>query len=204
MNESKSQEGKGGLPHIGDGQAAGQHGGNGGEERHEQPQQVEVFVQGEGVTEVQLLKLPGHTHVSEIITIMRGKGLAPEAVIVLLEDQDGELPHHTQLHDLHAGHHHEGHPRRPHLHCHRCHQIQVSVAFNTTEARDFPPSATVGRVKEWADKTFELKGQDATDFGLQVSGTGARPDEDIHIGTLVKPGHCQLQFTLARKKLVQG
>jgi hypothetical protein len=78
------------------------------------------------------------------------------------------------------------------------------VTYNGTESHAFPPSTTIGRVKKWADKEFGLKGQDATDLVLQISGTTTKPEEDIHIGTLVKHPHCALSLDLVPKKFVQG
>lgn len=162
------------------------------------PTMIELFVQAEGVADMQLLKVPDDARVSDVIVALRGKGLTVvEDLVVMLEDEESELPHSARLRDLKIGH-------RRRLHCHRCRRIQVSVSYNGVETGSFPPSATIGRVKKWADKEFGLKGQDATDLALQISGTTNKPEEDVHIGTLVRHPNCELRLELVPKKFVQG
>lgn len=166
------------------------------------PQNIELFVQGENVANIELITLPSEARVRDIVEAMKAKGLAHhgdnETIIVLLEDDEHELVLDARLHDLGVRH-------RQRLHCHRCHRVHVGVTFNGIEKmHSFPTSATVGRVKGWADEKFELEGVDAVEQELQVCGTTTRPTEDMHIGTLVHHPHCDLRFTLAPKERVQG
>ena len=73
-----------------------------------------------------------------------------------------------------------------------------------TKAQAFSPSATIGKIKRWADDEFGLKGVDATEHALQICGTSTRPDLDVHVGSLVKHPHCQICFDLVPKKRVEG
>lgn len=163
---------------------------------------IELFVQGENVSDIELIKLPGDARVSDIVEAMKAKGLAHDAggesVAVMLEDEEAELPLSARLRDLGIG-------QRRRFHCHRCRRVKVSVTFNGVEkTHPFATSATIARVKAWADEKFGLEGVDATEQELQVSGTSTRPAEDTHIGTLVRHPACTLNFTLAPKERVQG
>ena len=83
----------------------------------------------------------------------------------------------------------------------------MTVNFNVDQkTKTFPPSATVGRVKKWAvgEHGFDLKGVDATEHLLQLCGSTDRPDEDIHIGTLVTAPACSLCFDLVPKQRIEG
>ncbi|MCZ7600609.1 MAG: hypothetical protein M5U09_26750 [Gammaproteobacteria bacterium] len=96
---------------------------------------------------------------------------------------------------------------RGRVHVHRCRRVAVSVNFNgDTTGEDFPPSATVGRVKKWAvsKKAFNLQSVDATEHVLQMCNSSTRPDEDVHIGTLVTAPDCRLCFDLVAKQRVEG
>lgn len=166
---------------------------------------VEIFVQGEGVPEIQLVRVPRDGTVRDVIKAVRantagGTSLpgADEEIVVFLEDSERELGLDARLREAGVGHRHR-------LHCHRCRRIEVSVSFNgESRSRSFPPSQTVAKVKRWADDQFGLKGVDATEHALQVCGTGSRPDEDVHIGALVRHPSCKLCFDLVPKKRVEG
>ncbi len=94
---------------------------------------------------------------------------------------------------------------RERIHIHRCRKIKVSVNFNGKEAAEsFPPSKTIAKVKRWADKQFGIEGVDATEHALQICGTAKRPDEDTHLGTLVRSRNCEVCFDLVPKKRVEG
>ncbi len=81
----------------------------------------------------------------------------------------------------------------------------MTVNFNGEhKSHPFTPSKTVGKVKKWADDKFGLKGVDATEHALQICATTTRPDEDVHIGSLVRFPDCKLCFDLVPKKRVEG
>jgi hypothetical protein len=163
---------------------------------------MEIFLQGEGVPEIQIVHVPIESTVRDIIVAAHSGGIhlsgGPEELVVLIEDSDRELELDIRLKDAGIGHRHR-------LHCHRCRQVEVTVNFNgTSKSHSFPPSKTVAKVKRWADDKFELKGVDATEHALQICGTNKRPDEDTHIGSLVEYPNCKLCFDLVPKKRVEG
>jgi hypothetical protein len=165
---------------------------------------IEMFLQMEGITDVMLVRVPQNGAVRDIIEAARAKGVTVpsggENVFVLLEDSDEVLELDKELKEAGIG-------NRQRVHCHRCRRIEVTINFNgRTESKAFPPSTAVKRVKRWADAKdqFDLKGVDTTDHVLQICGTSVRPDEDIHIGTLVRHPNCKLCFDLVPKVRVEG
>lgn len=92
-----------------------------------------------------------------------------------------------------------------HLHCHRCHRIEVSVNFQgETKTRKFAPNARIARVRRWALRAFQLTGPAASDFILQLCGSdqGTRPNQDL--AELVTPGTCSICFDLTKEVTPQG
>jgi hypothetical protein len=97
--------------------------------------------------------------------------------------------------------------RRSRVHLHRCRQVAVTVNFNADQkAESFPAATTVARVMKWAvsKRGFNLSDVDATEHLLQICGSTDRPDEDVHIGTLVQAGACAVCFDLVPKQRVEG
>lgn len=163
---------------------------------------IEIFLQGEGIPEIQIVRVPHNGTVRDLIAAATSGGLRlggrAEEIIVLIEDSDHELELDVRLTDAGIGHRHR-------IHCHRCRHVEVSVNFNgASKSHPFPPSTTVAKVKRWADDKFGLKGVDATEHALQICGTNKRPDEDTHIGSLVEHPNCKLCFDLVPKKRVEG
>ena len=166
--------------------------------------EIEVFLQGEGLPEIALVRVPADGTVRTIVEAGQAHGLrvsgGKDRPVVLIEESDEPLDLDTTLEAAGIGH-------RSRVHVHRCRKIAVTVNFNVHQATDmFPPSTTVGRVKKWADdkKQFNLQGVDATDHLLQLCNSTVRPDEDVHIGTLVQSTSCAVCFDLVPKQRVEG
>ncbi len=163
-------------------------------------QKIEVFVQGEGCKDIHLLTVERDAPVGEILMAAREAGIATTGgdVVLFVEDTEDEFGPEQKLLDVGIQHRHR-------VHCHRCRHVRVGVNFNGVSAdHDFRPSATIARVKRWADEHFGLKGVDASDHVLQLCGGTVRPDEDVHVGTLTEYPHCSVCFDLVPKKRVQG
>lgn len=164
--------------------------------------EIEIFVQGEGITTITLVRVAGEGTVRDLVEAAQAHGFPPDVSepIVLLENQDQPLVLDTRLEAAGIGH-------RSRVHLHRCRQVQVTVNFNNqSKERAFPPSVTVGHVHQWAvgDTGFNLPAVDATEHALQVCGSTTRPDEDIQIGALVSVPGCALCFDLVAKRRVEG
>ena len=165
--------------------------------------ETELFVQGEGMRDIALVRVPEGGTVRDVVEAARVHGLRAEdgeAPNVTVENDDAEL-------DLDASLSAAGIAERGRVHVHRCKRVAVSVNFNAGQKTDdFPPSTTVKRLKKWAEgkKGFDLSEADAADHLLQVCGSAERPDEDTHIGSLVEVPDCSLCFDLVPKSRVEG
>lgn len=164
--------------------------------------ELQLFVQGEGIADIQLVRVAEQSTLSELIgklgSAFTGAGAEADDFVFLLEDSEGELASDKSLKEL-------GIKNRERIHINRCRKVKVSVNFNGREiANAFPPSKTIAKIKHWADKEFDINGVDATEHALQICGTAKRPDEDTHLGTLVRRPNCQVCFDLVPKKRVEG
>lgn len=101
---------------------------------------------------------------------------------------------------------HCGVKHRHHVHCHKCHRIQVAALYNGVEkSLSFPPSTKVKRVLKWAVNEFGLKGADAENKVLRL----AEPPEtelpnETHIGSFAYPPKCGLKVCLVPPIRFQG
>ena len=162
---------------------------------------IEVFLQGAGISQISIVKVPSDGHVRDLIEAAKGQGLKSaddEEIKVWIEDRDEPLSMDLTLADA-------GIKDRTRLHVHTCPRIKVTVNFqNKTESHPFAPSTTIKVVKKWADKAFDLSGVDAKEHALQLCNSSERPADDVHIGSLVKPRECELCFDLVPKQRVEG
>ncbi len=165
--------------------------------------EIELFLQGEGLKDIVLVRVPRTGTVRDIIEAARVNGLNVPAeleMLVSVEDAEEPLAPDAPLETVGIG-------QRSRVHVHRCRRIAVTVNFNADQKTEpFPPSATIARVKKWAvgKRGFGLTELDATEHLLQMCGSTTRPDEDIHIGTLVQVPDCSLCFDLVAKQRVEG
>jgi hypothetical protein len=163
---------------------------------------IEIFVQGEGLKDVVLVKVPEDGSVRDLIEAARGAGaqVHGEDAILLAFIEEAEEPLAADITLKEAGVHY-----RQHVHVHRTRKIQVTVTFNgRQESGDFPPSATLGRVKKWATRAFGMSELDATEHVLQVASSTIQPDEHAHVGTLVVYPNHHISFDLVPKVRVEG
>jgi len=166
-------------------------------ERHE----FELFLQGEGVHEITLIRVLQDGSVADVLAAARAIGLkVPDGVSVYLEDEEDELSLGAVVASTSVRH-------RSRVHVNRCKKVNATVTFNGVEkSESFPPSTTMKRVKQWAvgPKGFNMSEVDAAEHVLQLTGSAERPDEDVHIGTLVRGSHCSVTFDLVPKIRVEG
>ena len=165
--------------------------------------EIELFLQGEGLREITLVKVPYQGTVQDIVEVARSHGLnTPNdvEVLVLLENTDEPLSLDLKIEAAGITH-------RSRVHVHQCRRVDVMVNYNADhKAETFPPSTTVARVKKWvvSKHGFDLSDIDASEHLLQLCNSTARPDEDIHIGTLVDAPACGLCFDLVAKQRIEG
>lgn len=166
--------------------------------------EIQLFVQGEGLTVIELVRISEQSPLSELreklspLQVNASDLTATDDFIFLLENSESELASNKTIKELKL-------KNRERIHIHRCRKIEVGVNFNGKEiAKSFPPSKTIAKIKHWADKKFGIEGVDATEHALQICGTAKRPDDDIHLGTLVNCNNCKVCFDLVPKKRVEG
>lgn len=162
---------------------------------------TQIFLQGDGISQIQVIEVPENGTVNDIVNLAKTLGFqvsADQEPLVMLEDSDETLELNTNLISA-------GIANRSRIHVHRCRRIEILVNFQNRNARrPFPPSATVGRVKNWAAREFGLEGVDAAEHVLQICNSIERPAEDIHIGSLVRFPNCSLCFDLVPKERIEG
>ncbi len=172
--------------------------------------QIDVLVQGEGFTDIQVVTVEAEASVHTLFeTIGRKRAAGDEEELIFVEDfavpVDADVLFEELLtEDIGTGAGGECKPLR--LHIHRCRRVEVAVRFNgQTATRRFGPSTTIHRIHDWAARrAFGLSPRDAAEHVLQIQGTSTRPDREVHIGTLVACGDCALAFDLVPFKRVEG
>lgn len=165
---------------------------------------IDIFVQGENIPEITLVRVPGSGAVRDILEATGAQGLRlagdETSLIILAENTEEALALDLQLEAAHISH-------RSRVHIHRCRRLEVTVNFNADhKTHSFSPSTTVEHVKRWAvgKDGFNLQDIDATDHLLQLCNSTTRPDGDTHIGSLVQFPNCTLCFDLVPKQRVEG
>lgn len=165
---------------------------------------IDIFLQGEGIPEITLLRLPGHGKVRDILDAAQERGLClagdEHSLLLLLENTEDAVALDLLLEEAHIGH-------RSRVHVHRCRRLEVTVNFNAEHrTHAFSSAMTVERVQRWAvgEDGFNLPDIDATEHLLQLCNSNIRPDEDTHIGSLVQFPTCRLCFDLVPKVRVEG
>jgi len=162
---------------------------------------IEIFLQGEGIPQITLIRVPENGVVGDIVEVALVQGFRPSGLdtpVVFLEDREEPLPSEALLEivDIRP---------RSHVHVHTARKVEVTVNFNSAhQEHSFSPATTVATVKRWANDQFKLVGVDATEHTLQICGTNERPTDVTHIGSLLATGRRTLCFDLVPKQRVEG
>jgi hypothetical protein len=163
--------------------------------------EIELFLQGEGIAQIVLVKVPEDGSVRDIVEAARAQGYhasGDDSPAVFLEGNEEPLVPGLTLKTA-------GIQARRRVHVHTCRKVKISINFNAEEkSHPFSPATTMAAVKKWADDKFKLSGVDATEHALQLCGTSNRPGDDIHVGSLVASNTCALCFDLVPKQRVEG
>ena len=164
---------------------------------------IELFLQGEGIHKITLVKVHPKDIVADIVKVGYEHGLRiPEdsEVFIFVENTDEPLELDVKIDEA-------GLSPRSRVHIHRCKEVEVTVNYRRDQKKDsFPPSATVDWVKEWAvgKDQYDMSSVDAAEHVLKVCNSGDQPDEDVHIGALAKFPDGTLCFDLVPKQRVEG
>lgn len=160
---------------------------------------IDLFYQGEGVTEIEHLEIEPDSTFADIKARLIAKHGCAHDALLFLEDEDDPLDDAVKVKERDTG-------KGLKLHLNRCRQIAVSVCYNgETIDRKFAPGATVARVKRWAaERKFGMSDEEAGEHVLQIAGTHERPAPGTHIGTLANRQSCTLAFDLVADERVNG
>jgi hypothetical protein len=159
---------------------------------------VQIFVQSEALTDVEVLELPDIKGFKELRSACLGllpASVEVESFLLFVEDRDEDGMVEAIELDV----------EEIRVHLHRLKEIDVRVRYGGREVRrSFRPSATIARIKRWSAQHLGIPPADAAELMLQVAGTSERPDDDIHVGTLVKAPHHSITFDLVPSPRVNG
>lgn len=161
---------------------------------------VDIFIEGEGLDDVQMVLLPRAGSRLAIVEFVAGKGGFPAAEAVLfVEDGDEPLDLAVILaEDEHAGRIH---------HVHRLRAVDVTVFYGGREIeKSFSPAARIGRVLEWAvgKHGFKIDPAIAPEMELALHGQTEALPKKAHLGRFVRAPHTKLKLDLIRGVIPNG
>jgi hypothetical protein len=162
--------------------------------------EIEILVEGEGLTEIEAIRIPRGSSASAIIVAVATKGAFPaEEAILFLEDSD--VPVHPMVLIIE-----EEVSGKVH-HVHRAHKIEVGVYYQARKiSRHFSPSMRVQRILDWAvgPDGFKIDPTIAPEMELALHGQTAPLPKVAHIGRYIHHPHCELDFDLIRGVVPNG
>jgi len=160
---------------------------------------IELLVEGEGLVEVETIRVPEGSAAREIVIAVAAKGhFAAEEAFLFVEDSDEPIDPVLVLDKSMAGRVH---------HVHRAHRIDVRVFYQGRHIdRRFGPSTRVERVLDWAvgDRGFAIDPIIAPEMELALHGQTTALPKNAHIGRYVQHPHCELAFDLIRGIVPNG
>lgn len=164
--------------------------------------EIELYVHSTKDAEPTMIRIASDAPVAELLKKIHDTGIcdSPVEELHIFGEDEGE----PLKKDHSIGH--CGLKHRHHIHCHKCHRIEVAVIYNGVEKCEaFPPSAKVKRVLKWAVEAFQLKGMDAENKVLRL----AEPPQtelsnEAHIGSFAHKGTCGLKVCLLPPVRFQG
>lgn len=92
-----------------------------------------------------------------------------------------------------------------HVHVGKCKRVTVTVRQDSEKVKDFPPSATVAAVYEWASgpQGFDLLPAERVKHTFVICGTEMEPDRSAHVGSYANE-ECEVCFNLVPKQRSEG
>jgi hypothetical protein len=164
--------------------------------------EIDLYVHSAKDAEPRLIKVEEEILIDELIRKIVEAGICEgthEEMLIFVENETEAL--NKEHSAKHCGLQH-----RHHVHCHKCHRIQVGVIYNGVEKKEaFAPSTKVKRVLKWSVDAFNLKGADAENKVLRL----AVPPEtelsnDAHLGSYAYAPGCRVKLCLTPPIRFQG
>ncbi|MCW2690809.1 MAG: hypothetical protein JWR37_5699 [Mycobacterium sp.] len=119
---------------------------------------------------------------------------------IWVEEIDEEVDLDISLAAAGIGHHH-------HVHRGHCPRVEVIVRFNGETFTDtFGPGATIKKVEKWAfgGKAADLAADQAAKHVLALPGADHFLAANVHVGSLVTTGSCQVTLDLLPRDRFEG
>jgi hypothetical protein len=161
--------------------------------------EVEIIVEGEGLVEVETIRVEEGCHGREIIAAVAVKGgFPPEEGLLFLEDCDEPLDVAVVIGQENGGKIH---------HVHRAKKIEVSVFYQGRQLeKQFSPATRVQRVLDWAvgPQGFKIDKAIAPEMELALHGSTTALPKDAHIGRYLRHPQHELSFDLIRGVVPNG
>jgi hypothetical protein len=164
--------------------------------------EIELYVHTTKDAEPTIIRIAPDSLVTDLLKKIHEAGIhegLPEELHLFAEDEGEPLRKDQSVENCGLKH-------RRHVHCHKCHRIQVAVAYNGMEkANGFPPSVKVRLVLKWAIEAYQLKGADAEGKVLRLmDGSQIELPSDAHIGSFAHSPKCELKVCLVPMVRFQG
>ncbi len=158
---------------------------------------VRVFVQSEVLKDIAVVEIDDGSGVAKLrtacVAILPTDVSQSDFHMYLEDDDEAEVDLKGKI------------PDGLRIHLHRLKAIDVHVRYAGRDVRrTFRPSATIRRVKRWSVRELGISPSDAKELMLQISGTETRPDEDVHIGSLVVSPASAITFDLVPSPRING
>jgi hypothetical protein len=162
--------------------------------------EIEVFVEGEGLAGVEVVRIPAGSVTGKIIeaVAVRG-GFTVEGAALFVEDCENSIDLTVVLVE-------EDVVGKVH-HVHRSHRIEVGVFYQGLRlVKRFPPSARVQRVLDWAvgPEGFRIDPPIAPEMELALHSQTTALPKNAHIGRYIRHPHRELDFDLIRGIVPNG
>lgn len=160
---------------------------------------VEVMVEGEGLAEIETVRVPLGSGAGEIVIAVAKKvGFPAEEAVLLIEDCDEPVSLAVIIDEEFGGRVH---------HVHRARRVDVAVHYNGGEKhRHFSPATRVQLVLDWAvgKDGFNIDPTIAPELELAIHGQTTALPKNAHIGRYVNhPHHC-VAFDIIRGTVPNG
>jgi len=163
------------------------------------PMDIELLVEGEGLAEVETIRVSEGSPVREIVVAVAAKGhFAAEEASLFIEDSEEPIDL-ARVVERNMG-------DKVH-HVHRVHRIEVRVFYQGRQIdRRFAPSTRVQRVLDWAigDHGFGIDPVIAPEMELALHGQTTALPKNAHIGRYVRHPHHELSLDLIRGIVPNG
>ncbi len=160
---------------------------------------IELLMEGEGLADVEVIRLaPGSTAREIVVAAAAKGGFDPEEAVLFVEDGEEPIELVTVILEEHRGRVH---------HVHRLHHVEAEVFYKDGKIeRRFRPSARIHRVLDWAvgPEGFKIDPPLRPEMELALHGTTTALPKNAHIGRFARRDQPRVKFDLIRGIIPNG